>query len=49
MWPLVAGGLGTLREIQHEWSVYDLLDALNFLAVRADIAALPPLPSPRHP
>ena len=33
-------GLGTLREIKHEWSLSDLLDAHEALAGRAEMERL---------
>lgn len=47
VWPVVAGGLCTLRELHAEWNLYDLLDAFNFLQARADLNALPPRPQPK--
>lgn len=33
-------GLGTLREVRHEWTMVDLLDAHEALAVRAEMERL---------
>ena len=33
-------GLGTLREVKHEWSLGDLLDAHEALAGRAEMERL---------
>jgi len=46
VWHVVAGGLCTLRELQDEWNLYDLLDAHNYLTAAADMRAIPTRPTP---
>lgn len=45
MWHVVDGGLCTLRELQQDWNLYDLLDAHNYLTALADVRAIPPRPT----
>lgn len=37
-WGPVLAGMGTLNEVRHEWTLYDLLDAHEVLAVKAEMS-----------
>ena len=40
VWRLVGAGLGTLVEIENEWSIEDVYNAHMFLDVREDLEVL---------